>query len=576
MDENNRCNFITGSELSSIIDAQTNGPSGKFHRRDFVEPMLRFCLDGNYTSRIGILYGLRSTGKTVGMLQVAEELTGGGHKVAYVRFNYEKTGMRDANSEIVRLAKKGYTHFLIDEAPYLSGFINESAEWADTFVPQYRIKMVISGTDSFELWLAMNRALYHRFVRFSANRNSYPEYKRVWGKGYDEYKTMGGVFLASEEIGASEPENGSQVRDDSDSVMEHFIEAAVVENLIHTLEHCNENSGYKNYYYDWLYAIDKLVIFKGVISILESTVAAPVRKNFIQEADRKNIPDLGVAISNWPDPEKRDIKERVAESLSVYRDFKKIEDPAGTVEALIAFLVKIGCLAESITGMSDLGNQQKTLYFAHNALMNYALRETVRGILSMPGIDRPVFVNGLNQAAEGCLNENIVYVHLMMSASKNETVFRYRDPETREIDAVTVDREAKTLRLIEVKSKSKIDGNRVFANEAKHLFDGEVLKNIGIDDTFAVTRVLAYRGETGYVIRPKDVLLLVNIEDALAHYKELGHFLDKLSASAEKERLKRHPKPLLEQLHEYTEKSKRDCEPPQKAKDRGGQGIGER
>ena len=68
----------------------------------------------------------------------------------------------------------GYAYFFIDEAPYLSGFLNESAEWADKFVPCNRIKIVISGTDSFELWLAMGRALYHRYVRFSTNRKQFP------------------------------------------------------------------------------------------------------------------------------------------------------------------------------------------------------------------------------------------------------------------------------------------------------------------------------------------------------------------------------------------------------------------
>jgi predicted AAA+ superfamily ATPase len=572
MSETNPFTFITNTELSNIIEAQTSEPSGKFQRRDFVGPLVKFCLDGNYGGRLGIVYGLRSTGKTVGMLQAAEELMNGGYKAAYARFNYEQSGMRDVNSEIIKLAKEGYTHFFIDEAPYLGGFLNESAEWADIFVPQYRIKIIISGTDSFELWLAMNRALYHRYVSFSTNRNTFSEYKRVWGKDFNEYKRHGGVFLASGEWAMSELVPGSQIL--KDMAVENFIENAVVDNLIHTLKHCAEYTDSTNYYTDWLYAIDKQVIFKGVISILKSTVEAFIRKNFIQEAARKNIPDLGAVISKWPSPEKEEVKARIAESIGIYQNSVKITDPAGSIDALTSFLIKIGCLLESGTGISDLSNHQSTLYFAHNALMNYAIEETKRGIMSVEGIDKAEFASSLEQAAEGALIENIVYSHLLLYAGNNDKVFRYRDMENREVDAVVINRDAKTLYLIEVKSKSKLDDNRVLQNEGRHLFDGAVLKNIGVDDSFSITRAIVYQGKTEYLLHPKEVLLLVNIEDLLVRHRELWQYLDQHHASANKKRSERFPKSLSEKIHEYAEDIKRDYTPPEKANGKNKPDIG--
>ena len=32
--------------------------------------------------------------------------------------------LRDVNAEIIALAKDGYTHFFVDEASYLGGFLN--------------------------------------------------------------------------------------------------------------------------------------------------------------------------------------------------------------------------------------------------------------------------------------------------------------------------------------------------------------------------------------------------------------------------------------------------------------------
>jgi Cdc6-like AAA superfamily ATPase len=129
--------------LANLIESQTTLLSKKFQQRDFVENLISFCLNKDYRAILGIVYGLRSTGKTVGMLQAAEQLISQGHKVAYARFNYKTTDMSDVNSEILQLAKEGYTHFFVDKAPYLSGFLHGAAEWADIYVPCNRIKIVV-------------------------------------------------------------------------------------------------------------------------------------------------------------------------------------------------------------------------------------------------------------------------------------------------------------------------------------------------------------------------------------------------------------------------------------------------
>jgi predicted AAA+ superfamily ATPase len=520
MSENKRGIFLTDDTLANAIRSQTENKNGKFECRDFVLPLIRYCLDDEYAAKIGIVFGLRSTGKTVGMLQAAQSLIASGHKVAYARFNYRKTGMNEVNAEILHLADEGFTHFFIDEAPYLSGFLTDCAEWADTFVPAKRVKIVISGTDSFELWLTMNRSLYHRYVRFSTNRNTFPEFHRVLGQSYEEYKTVGGVFLSN-----AESETEGKSHGENKAAIEQFIQAAVVENLIHTLEHCNEGYDNKNYYYDWLYAIDKQVIFKGIISILESTVWAAIRKNFIQDIDYKNIPALGSAISKWDEIEKRDMKARIADSLNVYQEFRKIENPAGTIDALVEFLIKVGCLLESSTSTSDLVDGQRTLYFAHNALMNYAVGETVRGILTLTDIDQQAFIDALKQAAEGSINENIVYFHLLHSLKGNQKIFRYRDADNREIDAVIIDRDAKTLTLIEVKSKMRIEKASLVKNEAKHLLDDVILKNIGVSDDYTIIRAIVYKGQDIYAEGKDTAILLISVETLLKHYQDLDDYL---------------------------------------------------
>ena len=500
--------FITGNNLSTLIQSQTN--EGKFLCRDFVDPLVKFCLDGNYTARLGIVYGLRSTGKTVGMLQAAKELTQHGYRVAYARFNYQETGMRDVNAEITALVKNDYTYFFVDEATYLGGFLNASAEWADTFVPMYRIKIIISGTDSFLLWLAKGTSLFHRYVQFSTNWVSLREYKRVQAKAYADYKTSGGIFTTE--------------------TMTEFIRTALVENLIRSIEHHFDDAGRTNEYTSRLIGIDAAVIYKSIVSILKCAVESDVVRHFIKNSQERNIVDLGSAICDWSAIEKRDIKERVADALAVYSDFAGVENPKCAIEALISFLVKIDCLVESRSGVTDNGKSRLTYLFCHNALMSYAVEETIQGILNLEDINRPEFADGIRQAAEGAINETIVLAHILRGAKRSDKVFKYRDLENREIDAVIVNREVKTVCLIEIKSKSNIDRTRVLKNEAKHLFDKEILKNIGIDDSFTVLRVIAYGGKTERVESYDNLLTLVNIEDLLIHFDDLGRYLIDLAS----------------------------------------------
>jgi hypothetical protein len=331
----------------------------------------------------------------------------------------------------------------------------------------------------------------------------------VTANPYDVYKREGGIFAAGE--------------------MPAFIQSAVVDNLLHTIAHCVDDANRTSSYTDSLYGIGAAVIYKSVISILKCAVEDSVKEHFAEKARERNIADLGAAVSGLSPKDRRELKERVADSLSVYRNFTEVKDPLDVIEALIEFLVKIGCLAECSAAMSDIGKARKTYTFNHNALMSYAVEETVQGILSLEDINQPEFADGIRQAAEGAINESVVLSHMLNGAGKGDKVFKYRDLEDREVDVVVVNREAKTLRLIEVKSKSEINAKNVFADEARHLYSAPVLQNIGVDDAFSIARVVAYMGKNAVIPRREGSLLLVNIERLLDHYQSLGHFLDQMS-----------------------------------------------
>ncbi|MDR1603641.1 MAG: AAA family ATPase [Gracilibacteraceae bacterium] len=502
----NENSFITGQELLNAIETQTTSSDGRFQLRDFVSPLIDYCLDGNYSARIGMVYGLRSTGKTVGMLQAIEELMKRGHLVAYGQYSYDSTAMSEVNEQILSLVRSGYKFFFIDEASYLSGFLNQSASWADTFMPVNKIKIVISGTDSFLLNAAQITSLFHRFVQFSSNWNSFSEFKRITGKSFAEYKRIGGIF--------------------TDESMPRFIRSAIVDNLIHTLEHCLEDANRQTVYTSRLFGIGPDIIYKAVISILKCTADDAIVRHFVSKSAQKNISDLGSALANLSNRQKRDIKERVAEAIEPYRDFTPIRHPQEVIEALLEFLTEIGCLSTFHIGANEYGSND-AYAFAHNALMNYSINETKNGILQTSGIDKTEFTLSVEQAAEGAINENIVLAHIIHATENYHDAksFKYQDIKQREIDAVLIDRESKSACLIEVKSKSRISPGSVFSDEARHLFDAEVMKQLGFDQDYTIARIIAYNGSETVVVSENQDLLLVNIEQLAENAHRLGAFI---------------------------------------------------
>jgi predicted AAA+ superfamily ATPase len=413
--------------------------------------------------------------------------------------------MGDANIEIKALAAQGISRFFIDEATFLEGFLNAVAEWPDAYVPDHKIKIVISGADSFLINIARVTSLFHCCAQFSANWCSFDECRRVTGATFDMYKTSGGIF-------ASES-------------MPEFIQAALVENLLRSMRHCVFDASRPNAYTDRLLDVNAAIIHQAIISILKRAVEKSIKRRFVEYANEKNLLEFGEAVSNWTKDEKRELKKHVAEALEIFDGFEGIEHPLATIDMLIAFLLQVDVLMETCGAMGFGDVKDKLYYFSQAALMSYAVEETVKGLLKLRGINHVEFERGVRQAAEGCINESIVFAHVLRDAGQKDEVFRYRDAKLREIDIVVKNFMKKTIKLIEVKSKDKIDVGTVFKNEARNLYDDDVLSNLGVSDEYAVKRFVVYFGESKVVERQKGDLALANIEDFICRQGGLGNHI---------------------------------------------------
>ena len=170
--------FFIGDELAALCEEAL-----ELKRRDAYDDMEDYCHEQTH-SKIGILFGLRSTGKTVIMQQLAgrkEHL----HETAYATLKYRQCMVRELERHIRSLQAAGIKYVFIDEICYAEGFVEYCAGIADDFPS---MKIIVSGTDSLSFDFAKSNAWFHRTWM------SYPEFNRIIGGDILDYVKHGGVF----------------------------------------------------------------------------------------------------------------------------------------------------------------------------------------------------------------------------------------------------------------------------------------------------------------------------------------------------------------------------------------------
>jgi predicted AAA+ superfamily ATPase len=142
---------------------------------------------------VGIVYGMRSTGKTIILRQLAGR---GGYvsKSAYVSINYGRCAVEDIYAQIKILYDKGIRYFYIDEVTWADGFTDRAMEFADVWAAFRDVRIVLSGTDSLSFTFAMQESLYGRYALFTTTPMGYSEYKRTTGGDVLSFARSGGVY----------------------------------------------------------------------------------------------------------------------------------------------------------------------------------------------------------------------------------------------------------------------------------------------------------------------------------------------------------------------------------------------
>jgi hypothetical protein len=386
---NDKSYYPSDDELASEIKRVTRDENGiAYSKRDVVKMMHRYCLDKKSGNKIGVLFGMRLTGKTVAMLQVAEMLIKKGKRVAYAELDYnDRYDIRHIRFIIKRYVDEGYEYLFLDEAVYAFGLLNEyNEDWPKKAVFGNNIKVIMAAGDNFLLWKVMVTVLYNKMELFDANTMTYDEYGRLTGGTYDGYLRSGGVFCNDE--------------------AEEDVEIAMAKNIVHSI-HIEDNEEYdlRDVYTVEYYRYKVKEVRKIIIGVIKYAAA----ENMWLRADVMSMGYLKAVIEKWMAGVKKGLVEYIT-SVRIRHgyDIHEIKQER-TIELTKKYLVKIGCLAEAyIAPVIENKQKREIYYFKQNKVMRYATDEVVKGLekdSKYKWIERDIKV-----VRDGCEAENIAFV----------------------------------------------------------------------------------------------------------------------------------------------------------------------
>ncbi len=193
--------------------------SGINTERDISEALHKYITSPN-DRRVCCLYGLLFTGKTTMMLQQIRKIADFG-KCLFIKCGYGCT-MMQLREAIDSCPEAQY--IFVDEVTKAQDFISASSVLANKYAAE-GIKVVLTGDDSFTIFLAKGGELYDRTRLIHTTYIPFKEYSKLTGKGLTEYIKYGGAL--------------SNVFRSADTTNE-YINSAVILNIINSLKKWND------------------------------------------------------------------------------------------------------------------------------------------------------------------------------------------------------------------------------------------------------------------------------------------------------------------------------------------------
>ena len=459
-------------------------------KRNVYNEMENYLTRDDLLNKVGIVSGMRNTGKTVILQQLTCCPACKGNS-AYITLNYEQYDIAALCGYISTLYRRvGIRYFFIDEVTRADGFVDYSNGLTDKWAVGKTMWIVLSGTDSLSFSLAQQESLYHRFIEVKTTPMGYTEYSRLTGKvDVVDYIRSGGVFWGN---------------DPNEAVLDDYLRTSVVENIYNTIHNMRRSVPIATKLMplsrDSLYALCYSICQYGVLEFVKSKL-----NDMDDDAFNEAVKDvLGKSsITVTADGRKR-IRLASGKPMLHSEPF-----PEAQVDAAIKLMEMCGFLYRVDEFSENQLYDGHALVFDQTGVAREFVRVVLRGIClsnEFPAASVQRILSRVEKNTDGmilesaCMSAVIRYTQPM---DKLLHVFKYRwSSGEHEIDICVLDRRDGVLHLFEVKRDvESTDSNRGLRRGEKyskrHLAnDSCVQPLLNRFKPTGLTHMLLYRGES--------------------------------------------------------------------------------
>jgi len=462
--------FIIGDDLSALcVDFLA------MEHRDAYFEAESFVSRRDTVRLVGLIYGMRSTGKTV----ILKQLAGRADFVsesAYLTLNYDEYSINDVYTWMKNLQRIGIKYFYIDEITWADGFADRAMGFADRFASHSSVRIILSGTDSLAFTFAKQSSLHGRYMQFNTTRMSYPEYNRLTNGDILDYVRSGGVFWRNERPNAEE--------------LEDYLHSSVVRNFLNSINATNR----KVLIGEDIRYLEERELYAICYAICESVALSYVKGHaaYVWDEPLLNIIDsalrrCGVSIPHADKVEIRKYAPVFASESTKYDSLK--------VDAVIELMLQIGFLWK-VDVKTDRGMQARLVFAQTGVARSFALL-AMQAVIDSGVVkeSETKILDGIEATTEGSMLELaclITFAKRIEKLTESDILLSHYRVYTgeHEVDIAVHDMRASILYLYEVKRSTNAD-----ATHARHIANNDFIEFLkGEYGVKTVRCAVLYRG----------------------------------------------------------------------------------
>ena len=201
-------------------------------RRDIVSDIVQF-MQTPFLNRIGVLYGLRRTGKTTLLQHTFLSLDNIREKSVVFLLKHGDSSAQ-FELQVEKFYREGITTFYIDEFISMTDYVDTAEDLANKYA-SLGLKFLISGTHSTGFNVLFRDKWRDRYISFDTTYIPYAEWQKlVKNKHIDSYLLNGGILSPMENAYTGEPQSFNRGFSTVQSTIS-YIDDSVCNNICHSL-----------------------------------------------------------------------------------------------------------------------------------------------------------------------------------------------------------------------------------------------------------------------------------------------------------------------------------------------------